>query len=52
MKKVKNNNGHINQVLTNFQNNKLEVGIKQLNEGKGIPIKKAAAYLSKKYGLS
>ena len=38
--------------LTNEQKVNIEISLQQLNKGKGIPIKKAMAQLTKKYGLS
>ena len=38
--------------LTNSQKESVEISLQQLNEGKGIPIKKAMSQLTKKYGLS
>ena len=38
--------------LTDSQKENIEIGLKELNEGKGIPIKKAMSHLTKKYGLS
>lgn len=38
--------------LTNSQKVKIETGLKELKEGKGISSKKAMAQLTKKYGLS
>lgn len=38
--------------LTNSQKESIETSLQQLNEGKGIPIKKAMSQLTKKYGLS
>ena len=38
--------------LTNEQKINIEISSQQLNEGKGIPIKKAMAKLTKKYALS
>jgi hypothetical protein len=38
--------------LTDSQKMKIEAGLKQLNEGKGIPVKKAINKLRNKYGLS
>lgn len=38
--------------LTDSQKQNIEISLQQLNEGKGIPIKKAMSQLSKKYGLS
>jgi hypothetical protein len=37
--------------LTDSQKENIETGIKELNEGKGIPIRKAMSQLTKKYGL-
>lgn len=38
--------------LTSPQILKINDGLKQLKEGKGIPVKKAMAQLNNKYGLS
>lgn len=38
--------------LADSQRENIETSLQQLNEGKGIPIKKAMNQLSKKYGLS
>jgi hypothetical protein len=38
--------------LTDSQKESIETSLQQLNEGKGIPIKKAMSQLTKKYGLS
>ena len=38
--------------LTHEQKVNIEISLQQLNQGKGIPIKKAMALLTKKYGLS
>jgi hypothetical protein len=38
--------------LTDSQKESVEISLQQLNEGKGIPIKKAMSQLTKKYGLS
>ena len=38
--------------LTDSQKQKIEIGLQELREGKGIPVKKAMAQLTKKYGLS
>ena len=46
-------NTDINWVLlTHEQKVNIESSLQQLNEGKGIPIKKAMAQLTKKYVLS
>lgn len=39
-------------LLTDSQKESIEIGLKELSEGKGIPIKKAMTQLTKKYGLS
>ncbi len=38
--------------LTDSQKENIETSLQQLNEGKGIPVKKAMTRLTKKYGLS
>jgi hypothetical protein len=38
--------------LTESQKESIEMSLQQLNEGKGIPIKKAMTQLTKKYGLT
>ena len=38
--------------LTDSQKKNIETSLQQLNEGKGIPVKKAMTQLTKKYGLS
>ena len=38
--------------LTDSLKENIEIGLKELSEGKGIPIKKAMSNLTKKYGLS
>ena len=38
--------------LTDSQKEIIEIGLQELREGKGIPVKKAMAQLTKKYGLS
>lgn len=38
--------------LTDSQKENIEIGLKELKEGKGIPMKKAMLQLTKKYGLS
>jgi hypothetical protein len=38
--------------LTDSQKESVEISLQQLNEGKGVPIKKVMAQLTKKYGLS
>ncbi len=40
------------RALTNDQKDTIETGLEQLQAGKGIPVKKATAQLTKKYGLS
>lgn len=40
------------KALTESQIESIETGIQQLNEGKGIPLKKAMTQLTKKYGLA
>jgi hypothetical protein len=51
MKRKKNTNTTW-ATLTNEQKVYIETSLQQLNEGKGIPIKKAMAQLTKKYNLS
>lgn len=46
------NNGICWSALTDAEKMKIEVGLRELKEGKGIPAKKAVAHLIKKYGLS
>lgn len=51
VKSEKNNN--LNWLsLTDTQKNKIETGLQQLKEGKGVSAKKATIQLAKKYGLS
>jgi|GWRWMinimDraft_12_1066020.scaffolds.fasta_scaffold16882_2 uridine kinase len=45
-----NNTGWLS--LTASQKENIETSLQELNEGKGIPIKKAMAQLLKKHGLS
>ena len=51
MKEKKHNNTNLT-ALTKGQKANIEISIQQLNEGKGIPIKKATKWLAKKYNLS
>jgi methyl coenzyme M reductase subunit C len=51
MKEKKNTNTNW-ITLTNVQKANIGSSLQQLNEGKGIPIKRAMAQLTKKYGLS
>ncbi|MGG9962010.1 hypothetical protein [Ferruginibacter sp. SUN106] len=50
--KEEKNNGLNWSALTDIQKIKIETGIQELKEGKGITAKKALAHLTKKYGLS
>ena len=51
MKEGKNNDaGWL--ALTHSQKIKIEMGLRQLKEGKGISVKKAMVQLTKKYNLS
>jgi RNAse (barnase) inhibitor barstar len=49
--KSKKNNDTIWSTLTNEQKVNIEISLQQLSEGKGIPIKRAMAQLTKKYDL-
>ncbi|MEO6253800.1 MAG: hypothetical protein ABIO79_10860 [Ferruginibacter sp.] len=51
VKEERNNNASW-QSLTDSQKENIETSLQQLNEGKGIPVKKAMTQLTKKYGLS
>ncbi|MEO7308598.1 MAG: hypothetical protein ABIR78_12475 [Ferruginibacter sp.] len=50
--KEERNNNTSWQSLTDSQKESIETSLQQLNEGKGIPVKKAMTQLTKKYGLS
>ncbi len=50
--KEERNNNTSWLALTDSQKVNIETSLQQLNEGKGISIKKAMAQLTKKYGLS
>ena len=50
--KSERNSGTGWSALSDSQKENIETGLKELNEGKGIPIKKAMLRLTKKYGLS
>ncbi len=50
--KAEKNNNTSWSALTDSQKEKIETGLQELREGKGIPVKKAMAHLTKKYGLS
>jgi hypothetical protein len=50
--KAEKNNSAGWSALTDSQKENIETGLRELNEGKGIPIKKAMSQLTKKYGLS
>ena len=50
--KVEKANGMDWSALTDAQKTKIETGLRELKEGKGISAKKATAHLTKKYGLS
>jgi len=50
--KAEKNNSTSWSALTDSQKEKIEIGLQELREGKGIPLKKAMAQLTKNYGLS
>ena len=50
--KAEKNSSKSWSALTGSQKEKIEIGLQELREGKGIPVKKAMAQLAKKYGLS
>ncbi|MEP7236500.1 MAG: hypothetical protein ABI685_01495 [Ferruginibacter sp.] len=50
--KAEKNNSTNWSALTDSQKEKIEIGLQELREGKGIPVKKAMAQLAKKYALS
>ena len=50
--KAEKNNNISWLALTDSQKTKIETGLQQLNDGKGISVKKAMVHLTKKYGLA